>query len=262
MALTRDRVILLARTPFGESSLVVHGLCARHGRQAWMAKGAYRQSSRFYCVLDLFDTLEMEWQPAELSQLHTLRAGQVQQRRARISRDAQRYRAGMVVLELVDLASRAGQPEPQLFAAAERALDALAHAQLPHDQVQARFELELLELLGLPPALEHCASCAGPAAGLPQEPERCAFSASAGGRLCWACADKLRAQGRRVGTMPIRILEAALQLKLAVPPTLEASELIKVRDLIERFLGYHLDSEVRSLAVFLAAPQRNARQPA
>lgn len=258
MAALRDRVILFSRTPFGESSLIVQGLSARHGRMSWMAKGAYRTSSRFYCVLDLCDTLELEWQPARESDLHTLRAGEVLVRRATLACDPRRFRAAMVMTELADLVSRAGQPEPGLFSRLEHGLDALLDRGLHPDQAQARFELELLGELGLLPSLEQCAAC-GKSAPAITAGARAAFSASGGGRLCPACARRLRAQGRRVGTMPLAVLSDAQSLlntdrDIALAP----ERLVRVRDLVERFLGYHLDTRPRSLSGFLAAPQRNA----
>ena len=265
MASLRDRVILLSRTPFGESSLVVQGISARHGRLSWMAKGAYRASSRFYCVLDLCDTLELEWQTAQGSDLHTLRAGSLLVRRAGLCADPRRFRAAMVLTELADLVSRAGQPEPGLFASLERGLDALLDLQGSPDWAQARFELELLSELGLLPSLEQCAACGRAAPPVRTEPHspaksRAAFSASGGGRLCPACARLLRAQGRRVGTMPLEVLEDARLVlgKGSAAAQLAGERLLKVRDLLERFLGYHLDTRPRSLSGFLAAPQRNA----
>ncbi|MDB4538630.1 recombination protein O N-terminal domain-containing protein, partial [bacterium] len=53
--------LLLRRTPFGETSLVVHVLTPDHGRVELMAKGAHRPRSRFFGVLDWFDTLDLSW---------------------------------------------------------------------------------------------------------------------------------------------------------------------------------------------------------
>ena len=61
MPAVRDRALLLRRFPYGESSLVCHALSRTHGRVHLLAKGAYRPTSRFYAALDLFDTLELEW---------------------------------------------------------------------------------------------------------------------------------------------------------------------------------------------------------
>jgi DNA repair protein RecO (recombination protein O) len=252
-----DRALLLRRTPFGESSLVVQALSARHGRVSILAKGAYRTSSRYFAVLDLVDTLELDWQSNPRAELATLRSGSVLVRRAAIPAVPQRFRAATSVLELAEITSRAGQPEPELFARSEQALDRLqAGAETP-DAVLARFELELLGLLGLPPSLEMCAACAGDAAPVDAAGARVAFSAGAGGRLCRSCAEEARAAGRRVGTLPLEaLLDARALLGAGVPPS--PARLVKVRDFVERFLGYHLDLRPKSHASFLASPNRNA----
>ena len=54
-----DAALVLRRFPYGESSLLVHLLTPGHGRISAIAKGAYRPSSGFWGVLDLFDTLRV-----------------------------------------------------------------------------------------------------------------------------------------------------------------------------------------------------------
>jgi DNA repair protein RecO (recombination protein O) len=261
MSAATDRALLLKRTPFGESSLVVQALSERHGRVGILAKGAYRPSSRYYAVLDLCDTLELEWQTNPRAELGTLRSASILVRRKAIAETPQRFRAATSVLELCDITSRAGQPEPELFARAEEALARLQQGREAPDATLARFELELLRLLGLPPALENCAACAGEAPALDAAGTRAAFSAGAGGRLCRRCAEEARSSGRRVGTLPLEVLEDARALAAgsAVP---SAARLLKVRDFIERFLGYHLDVRPKSHASFLSSPNRNAPEPA
>lgn len=257
MPIATDRALLLRRTPYGESSLVVQALCARHGRVALMAKGAYRSSSRFFALLDLCDTLELEWQTNPRAELCTLLSGSIAARRAAIPLDPRRFAAATSVLELCDITSRSGQPEPELFALAEAALDGLQQGAHAPDALLARFELELLRVLGLPPALEQCAACAGEAAAVDAAGSRAAFSAGAGGRLCLRCAEEARGAGRRVGTLPLEVLADARALAQGgTPPA--APRLLKVRDFVERFLGYHLDVRPKSHASFLATPNRNA----
>ena len=257
MATATDRALLLKRTPFGESSLVVQALTARHGRVGILAKGAYRPSSRFFAVLDLCDTLELEWQTNPRAELGALRSASILVRRAAIPLVPQRFRAAANVLELCDITSRAGQNEPDLFALAEDALEGLQALCASPDAVLARFELDLLRILGLPPALERCAACAGEAKAVDAGGTRAAFSAGAGGRLCRRCAEEARAAGRRVGTLPLEVLEDARSLSSPGAAPSEA-RLLKVRDFVERFLGYHLDVQPKSHASFLATPNRNA----
>src|SRR6185295_6846190 len=121
----RDHVLVLRRFAFGETSLVIHALSRHHGRVHILAKGAYRPTSRYCGVLDLFDSLELEWTHTPGRELDLLRAGSIAVRRHRIARSLPRYRAALTVLELAEIGAQAEQPAEELFALAERALDQL-----------------------------------------------------------------------------------------------------------------------------------------
>ena len=279
MVARTDSALILRRFAYGESSLVLQVLAREHGRVHLIAKGAYRPTSRYFAALDLFDTLELTWSEQRGRELQPLSAARIVGRRAGLSREGLRYRAALTVLELAGAAAREGRPERGLFDLSRAALDALA-SDLPADAVVVAFELGFLADLGLAPALLACASCGraarrragalgarGPAAGGP----RSDFSAGAGGRLCAACAREARAAGRRVGTLPLDVLELAARLGEGAPgdvahlrAALEGSDaagLERTRDFVARFLEYHLEARPRSYRRLLAAGHRNAAAP-
>jgi DNA repair protein RecO (recombination protein O) len=221
MAIGSGRALVLRRTPYGESSLVVQLLTEHEGRVHVLAKGAYRPTSRYFAVLDLFDTLE-----------------------------------------LCELAARPGQAEGDLFRLLEDLLDTLDEGPEgpPPNLTLVVFELRFLQNLGLAPSLERCAACGGEAS--PVTTGRAAFSASAGGRLCRPHADEARAAGRRVGTMPVEVLDAAAALLSGAPAPPTTHDLReRLRDFVGRFLDYHLETRPASHRNFLAAPNRNAPAP-
>lgn len=291
MAIHSDRALVLKRISFGESSLVAHVLTPRFGRVNLLAKGAYRTTSRYFAVLDLFDTLDLEWDAAPTRELANLRRGELATRRRALHANLASYRAGLAILEMLELVARPGASELELFTASERALDDLADGSIAPEQVLVTWELALLEHLGLAPALERCAACGriagaldiAPPAGretggaspadagrVPANPSRArtAFSAGAGGRLCARCAREARASGRRVGTLPIAVLDDARALwhdsrthataRASGVRALDALRLVRVRDFVERFLDYHLETQPRSHRAFLSVPNRNA----
>lgn len=275
MPVLRDRALLLRRHPFGESSLVVHVATREHGRVHLLARGAYRPTSRYFAILDLFDELDLEWDHHPRRELANLRAGEIVRRRRRIPADLERYRAGTAMLELAELASRPGHPDRGLFGVLDGALEELQRNRLPADRALVVFELCFLQNLGLDPALMRCAACGGPAAAIPGDRRRVAFSAGAGGRLCRGCAEEARASGRRVGTMPMQVLEDANRMLLssgrdgsgdADGPdgirgflgSLAQERVDRVRDFSGRFLDYHLETQPRTHRAFLSVPNRNA----
>lgn len=260
-----DRALLLRRFPYGESSLVCHALTRASGRVHFLAKGAYRPSSRYYATLDLFDTLEIEWSATPGRELGVLVAASIETRRAAVSRELERYHAATTALELAALGSHEGSADPALFDALERALDELAAGVSPQAAL-VEFELAFLHNLGLAPALAACASCGGAAPPLEQGSPgdaRVAFSASSGGRLCTACAVAARAAGRRVGTLPAPVLEQADSILggRARASELPHEALERMRDFVARFLEVQLESRPASYRRFLSASNRNAARP-
>lgn len=260
----RAEALLLRRIPFSESSLVVHALTAEHGRVALLARGAYRPGSRYFALLDLLDTLELEWSAAREPALGELRRGELAVRRQALARDLGAYRAALSMLELADLTARSGQEERALHRRLTRGLDRLARGDVAPDLAWVVFELGFLGDHGLGPALDACAACGGPAPAPRRGEARAAFSAGAGGRLCPPCAGEARTAGRRVGTLPIDVLARAARLVEdeaagREPAALPAGQLERVRDLVGRFASYHLETCPRSQRRFLATPDRNAR---
>lgn len=259
MPVVRDQALLLKRAPFGESSLVVQTFTRRHGRVHLIAKGAYRATSRYFCVLDFFDTLDVEWSEGRGEALGILRWGTVLERRKTIAEDLERYRAALAMLELTELAGRPGQSELRLFDLLRSGLDALAVGRAPNLALVV-FELGFLQNLGLSPALDACAACGRTAAPVTPDGLRAAFSAGAGGRLCRPCAEEAKRAGRRVGTLPVAILSATKDLaeRGATDRDPSPDVLLRVRDLLERFLDYHLETRPKTSRAFLSVPNRNA----
>ena len=249
MALRRDRALILRKTPYGESSLVVQVLTRHHGRVHLLAKGAYRSTSRYFCVLDFLDELSFEWSHSEGRELQTLRSAGLEDRRRVIRTDVARYRAANALLELVELAARPSQVDEDLYDLTNRALGALEDEHAAAELVLVAFELRFLQVLGLAPALTVCASCATEhptrveRAGAP----RVAFSAGAGGRLCLDCAREAKSSGRRVGTLPEKLIHDAERVRAgARDAQLSEDERADVRRFVERFMDYHLETRPKS----------------
>jgi DNA repair protein RecO (recombination protein O) len=280
VALVSDKALVLRRYPWGESSLIVHVLTPGHGRVHLTARGVFRPTARYFAALDLFDTLEIEYSMGPQQELGNLRRATIGRRRARVCAKLPVYRTGLAALELADIAARPGQDEGRLFRLTEAALERLETNQVSCTESRVSFELQYLRALGLAPALLHCAACGGQAPALPEDPPRVIFSAGAGGRLCAPCGAGARAASHRVGTLPEDVLLAAAQVDAGRERSADnkpnrggdagssqplTEELLdRVRDFLERFIDFHLETRPRSHESFLAAPNRNtraARQP-
>lgn len=252
--------LVLRRFRYRESSLVCHVLTPTQGRVSILAKGAYRPKSAYSGVLDLFDTLRLTWSPAR--DLGSLREGAIEERRRNLSRDLNRYRAGLRVLELARLGAREGHEENELFELTCQALDALQSCNVEPGLVSAVHDLKFLRAQGLTPALLVCAQCGERANEDRTRSPQAEFSPALGGRLCARCAGALREQGdperfrgRRRGkplleTHPRSVIQVAQSL-LDTPwsrlPQIRLDEprTESLRAFVRRFLEYHLETRPR-----------------
>ncbi len=240
--------LVLRRFAFGESSLVVHVLTPERGAVALLAKGAYRPSSGFFGVLDLFDGLELRWTERPLAELGLLTAAAIASRRPGLSADLARYRAGLSLLELATLAAREAHEERELFRWLSAGLDLLQRPTSDPGLVLLACDLAFLRNAGLAPALDVCAACGARPRG---ERTSCAFSTALGGRLCPRCSRELRARGGSHGSLPLNVLRVASSLMEATPGMLERTHLEdglkkRLRSVLEPFLEHHLEAPLKS----------------
>jgi len=247
-----DRALVLRRFAFAETSLIVHLLTRQHGLVHGIAKGAYRPRSRLYGWIDLFDTLSVGWSTSRGGGLVLIRDGGIDTRRRGVTRDLDRYRAGLGILELAALGARAGRPEKRLFDLCASHLDALDREIAAPRLVALSFQLSFLEHMGLQPRLEACVGC--DQADLLQGSEKgLAFSDSAGGALCPACARSARAEGTQVRRVTRAAVRGAIGISRVAPDALDRTSLAdalvtQVDGLVRGFLEYHLESRARAFS--------------
>ena len=243
-----DAAFVLRRFSYGESSLLVHLLTPGHGRISAIAKGAYRPSSGFCGVLDLFDTLRVRWTRADARSLAVVTGARIVERRRELTADLSRYRSALAVLELAHVAAREEHEERALFGLVEEALECMARSRVGPGLAQLAFDLAFLRLAGLSPALETCAACGRKPEG---RPASVPFSALLGGRLCASCARAARSHGRSIGSLPLNVVRVASSLMHSPPSMLEKIQLDRpleerVRGFVERFLETHLETQLRA----------------
>ena len=253
-----DVALVLRRYAYGESSLVVHALTRDHGRLNLLAKGAYRPKSAYSGVLDLFDTLRVEWRGRPGSDLAVLSAGAIERRRRSVPADLERYDSALSALELAAMGAREGHEERELFALLESCLDALAAGESPPSLVGTTFELKFLAAQGLTPALVDCASCGAPPADLAPGSAGVPFAPALGGRLCERCAGEAARDARRCPVDVLRVADSLLETPFAQLSRvhLAPQRTAQLRGFVRRFLEYHLESRPRAWG-----PVQGARRP-
>ncbi len=140
--------ILLRRTRFSETSLVISWLTQEHGRLKTLARGALRPKSAFAGGLDLFFECEIAFTRSARSELHPLREAALRNPRDGLRHDYGRVELAAYFVELVELAVEPEHPVPEVFSLLQRALGYMeTHA--PERRVLLHFENELARALGI-----------------------------------------------------------------------------------------------------------------
>jgi DNA repair protein RecO (recombination protein O) len=140
--------ILLRKTRFSETSLIVTWFTRDYGRLKTVVKGALRPKNRFAGVLDLFFDCDITIARSAKSELHTLREADLRGARAGLRTDHRRVALASYFVELIELTTEPDHPGPELHDLLRRAFDFL-----DQNAAEARallhFESELARMLGI-----------------------------------------------------------------------------------------------------------------
>ena len=140
--------ILLRKTRFSETSLIVTWFTRDWGRLKTVVKGALRPKSRFAGVLDLFFDCDITVARSAKSELHTLREADLRDPRAGLRTDHRRVALASYFVELIELTTEPEHPAPELYDLLRRAYDFLDHNPA-EPRALLHFEAELVRLLGI-----------------------------------------------------------------------------------------------------------------
>ncbi|MCP4303766.1 MAG: DNA repair protein RecO [bacterium] len=236
MAIQHDQGIVLRSYPFGEADKVVVLLSPNNGKLRTVAKGIRKTKSRFGGRLETFShvdlvlyegrNLDTITQVSMIEPFHNLRS------------DLDAVVAAGAMVEIADAVAQENESSVRLFLLLQRGLRALDKGPEHPDLVTA-FLLKSAEAIGVAPALDQCAGC-----GRSDDLRR--FSFSAGGVLCERCRTP-GAYALRAGLTDYLALLAGADL--AEMPESDVGFVGEARGVARRFIEYHLERQIQSLAV-------------
>ena len=236
VALFSDQGIVLRSYPFGEADRVVVLLSPNRGKLRTVAKGVRKTKSRFGGRLEPFTHVDLVLY--EGRNLDTITQVSIIEAFAHLRTDLDRVVAAGTMLEVADLVAQEGEPTHRLFLLLQRGLRVLDDGQ-PHPDLVTAYLLKAAEIIGVAPALEHCASC-----GRTDELGR--FSFAAGGVVCERCRSAGSYALRAGLTDYLAAVSASDLSQLPDPDEAMSREAIGVT---RRFVEYHLERRLASLAV-------------
>ncbi len=236
MSLRNDQGIVLRSYPFGDADRVVVLLSPNHGKMRTVAKGVRKTKSRFGGRLEPFTHVDLVLY--EGRNLDTITQVAVIEPFPRLRDNLDSVLAAGTMVEVVDAVAQEGEPSLRLFLLLQRGLKALEAGRVGPDLVTS-FLLKLADVVGLAPSLVQCAAC-GREDGLHR------FSFSGGGAVCDTC----RVEGAiRLRHGLTAYLDGLARAEMSTLPPTDSALSGEAMGVARRFVEYHLDRKLTSLAV-------------
>jgi DNA repair protein RecO (recombination protein O) len=142
------RGFIVARLPFGNTSLIARCLTREAGRVTLMAKGATRPKSPFTGLIDLFYLADLLYQPSRTGEMHTLREIKLVEPHLGLRRSYTNLVAAQYFAALIETVTETGTPVPGEFDLFSKALGYLCETDVSWRAVE-RFEDRMLTLAGI-----------------------------------------------------------------------------------------------------------------
>ncbi|MBT8213189.1 MAG: DNA repair protein RecO [Acidimicrobiia bacterium] len=236
MALRHDQGIVLRSFPFGDADRVVVLLSPNNGKLRTVAKGIRKTKSRFGGRLEPFTHVDLVLY--EGRNLDTITQVAVVDAFPHLRSDLDRVVAAGTMVEVADAVAQEGESALRLFLLLRRGLERL-EATEAHADLVTSFLLKSASIVGVAPGLDECAGC-GTETGLTR------FSFADGGALCERCRTP-QSYALRDGLTDY--LAGLATAELDALPEADAGLSREAMGVTRRFLEYHLDHRLRSLAV-------------
>lgn len=234
MAIVHDQGIVLRTYDFGEADKIVVLLSPNSGKLRTVAKGIRKTKSRFGGRLEPFCHVDLTLY--EGRNLDTITAVSTIDTFPHMRADLGSVLTASTMAEAVDLVATEGEPATGLFLLLRRGLAALDSGVRGPDLV-ASFLLRLARIVGVEPSLRHCASCG--------RDEAVKFSIAGGGAVCGTCSIPGAVRLREGVLEHLRMLTDAPFDALGPDHPMGEESM----GLVRRFLEYHLEHRLSSLAV-------------
>lgn len=242
----KDLTLVLRRVEHGDADLILTLLAREGGKISARARGARRSRRRFGASLGWFVVAEAELSRRGRSELYTLSGADVREAFVDLAADPVALSHASYGTELVRELVASEHPEPAVF---DLLVELYRAARRGSSRaVLRRFELDLLERLGMAPEFGACARCGGAEA---DRFERGAVLEPGGaGVVCAACAAQVRGVGVRPLSAEARqclLAAAAGEAGAGAATEVEVTVEIEAQQAMQAILSRYLSRPLRSL---------------
>lgn len=256
MSLHKDEGIVLFKRPYGESDKIVRLFTLGAGKVAAIAKGANKSQKRFMNTLEPFNHISLEYFEKYGKGMVRIENAHIIDTNEGIETSLKKACVAGFFTEFVDRLTRDRERHTELFYMLKGLLDTIKKSDLTYSDV-LYYELNMLRTLGFEPNFLTCVYCGKPL----EENDRTCFSSERGGTLCRRCArfiaHKAYDEGVIAHLASIRAdggnNTSREPLNKYVPCDGGNGNVAdferEARDLLERFVSFHLEVEFKSYRI-------------
>ena len=259
MAIEKTEGLVLRRTDYSNTSLIVGLYTRQYGRLDVIAKGARRDKSSFHGVLDLANHVQVVYYRHASGGIHTLSECSMLNDFPGLRTELFRFYAGSNVLELISFLTVADDRQVDLFELALGGLSALSSGRNPSASLVI-FQTDLLRLLGYLPVFFECVSCGKNVLA----DKKVFFSPLKGGSLCRGCGSQTTSKFAVAGELLNKLHElSTLSPAQADNAGISDDECGRLTVILLKYFTFLLDKEPRTARYLLdRRPSRTSSKKA
>ena len=246
--------IVLRSWPYGASDKIVCLLTENYGKLRGIAKAAKRSRKRFANSLEPFSIVNLDFQDRPQGGLVFLSSADLAVAFKELASSLEKITLASYLVEIIDGLIGERDLVPLVFQHLKEGLLFLDSDGVAPLEFLTKFELKLLRLTGYQPALDGCKLCS--LKRDEQAGRRWRFSPAEGGILCGLCSQS-RNEALPLGGAALMALTdwqndgSVQQVCRAERARLPVAVLLEIRFIMQKFLQFHMEREIRS-AAFLA----------
>lgn len=243
MPIQKTEAIVLKKTDFRETSLIVNFYTRDFGKLSGLLKGIRKEPTKFASNLEPFSDNEIIFYEKRVSSLHLVSQCDLKDNFNLIRQNITKIGAANLIIELLNLIMPAEDKNEDIFDLALVSLKELETTPDP-DKVMLIFKIKMLALSGFKPHFDSCIFCQNKINGVAR------FSLALGGLLCLRCQKKDSAsrqifRGTIATVLHIEKNDFKNNLNIGMNPQIK-KELVSI---LNAFLNFHLERELKSQKV-------------
>jgi DNA repair protein RecO (recombination protein O) len=243
MSLCKTDAIVLTKSDFRETSLIVNFFTRDYGKVSGILKGIRTDPGKFASSVEPFSSNEIIFYQKRGSGLHLVSQCDSKDNFYEIRQNVIKTGMGIYMMELTHALMQPEDKNSDVFDLIMSCLNELKSSSNP-EKIMTIFKIKMLTLSGFKPHFDSCVSCDERIRGQSK------FSLSLGGLLCPQCWQKdlsgrLIFRGTIASILHIEKNDLKTNLNLGLNPQIKK----ELEIILNAFINFHLEKELKSQKV-------------